>query len=140
MGYCWRGGGDEERDDNGMAGGLAMAEVAIEEAHQKRDILEIAIASLLKLEGLLIKEGLTHTPLANTYRSLAKWSARLVALKSEAGGTKSQNDTKANEVRKWKQKELEVCEMCFGRESERYKALRIDLEDPKVKRGEDRDM
>ena len=67
---------------------------------------------LVKLEALLLKEGLVYTPLANVYRSLAKWRQR-------AG-----ND---DEVRQWKGKELEVCVRCFGEEVERCRALRKDL-------------
>lgn len=71
---------------------------------------EEAVAALLKLEGLLVKEGLTAMPLANAYRSFAKWADRCGL---DAG--------------KWKAKELEVSRLVFGKGAPRSVALRADL-------------
>jgi hypothetical protein len=47
-------------------------------AHEQRlEICRLAIVELKNLEVLLVKEGLTATPLANAYKSLAKWVERM---------------------------------------------------------------
>ncbi|RMZ84348.1 hypothetical protein DV738_g565, partial [Chaetothyriales sp. CBS 135597] len=59
---------------------------------------------------LLLKEGLIYTPLANCYKSLAKWSSRM-----------GQN------ARPWLEKEHEVVIRCFGRDSPRAQLLAAQL-------------
>jgi SET domain len=81
-------------------------------SEQNTAVCERAIESLVKLEGLLSKEGLVYTPLANAYRGLAKWAGR-------AG--------RDGEVRMWLRKELKVCETCFGKDTERCVVLRREL-------------
>lgn len=73
-----------------------------------------ACAALERLEGLLVKEGLVGLPLADTYRGLVKWAGRM--------GDKEG-------VKRWRMKELEVCEICLGRESVRARELRMKLRD-----------
>ena len=68
----------------------------------------MAIRNLLQLETLLTKEGLASTPLANTCRSLAKWYQRI--------GSPSQEQ-------QWKQKELDICKVCFGEDAVRSNGL-----------------
>jgi hypothetical protein len=88
-------------------------------------LCEKAVDSLTKLEGLLTKEGLTHTPLANVYRSLAKWKERTV---TEPLGAKDASVSKSlAEARMYKSKELEVCIRCFG-EVERTMRLRKEIQ------------
>jgi hypothetical protein len=89
-------------------------------------LCEKAVESLIKLEGLLTKEGLTHTPLANVYRSLGKWKERW-APKTLGAKEASVNKSLA-EARMYKRKELEVCIRCFGEEVERTMRLRKDIE------------
>jgi hypothetical protein len=77
-----------------------------------KELCRKAMAVLLRLEGLLMKEGLVAAPLANVYRSLGKWSER-------AG----------YDARQWKEKELDVSLLVFGARGVRTVALRADLED-----------
>ena len=75
--------------------------------NENRDeVVNEAVQALKRLEVLLIKEGLFGVPLANTYRSLAKWVER----------KDGKND---EEVVGWKVKELEVCIIGFGRDAQR---------------------
>lgn len=76
-----------------------------------RKVAGEAVAALRTLEGLLVKEGLVAMPLANAYRSLAKWAER--------GG---------QDAGLWKEKELEVSELVFGKRAPRSAALRAELE------------
>lgn len=73
-------------------------------------VCQAAMEALLRLENLLIKEGLTATPLANAYRSLAKWAGR------------SEQDPQ-----QWMEKELDVSTAVFGKKGARTEALRADL-------------
>ncbi|RMZ79582.1 hypothetical protein DV737_g3309, partial [Chaetothyriales sp. CBS 132003] len=75
-----------------------------EEAHKL--VAENAIAKLRKLEGLLLKEGLAYTPLANCYKSLARWTARM-----------------GQDAMPWLEKEQQVVIRCFGRDSLRARTL-----------------
>lgn len=75
---------------------------------QRKSLCEMAIKNLAKLESLLTKEGLAYTPLANAYRSLAKWCQRM--------GSREQEQ-------QWKQKELDTCKLCFGQDAVRSKDL-----------------
>jgi hypothetical protein len=106
--------GDMKRHEN------AAAAVASE----LNKLVEEAIDALTKLEDLLLREGLLYTPLANVYRSLAKWSARL----GDAG--------KRKEI-EWKRKELQVSLSCFGRECERTRELREGIEGLEDLKGQD---
>jgi hypothetical protein len=72
-------------------------------------VIEEALEALLKLEELLLKEGLVGVPLANNYRSLAKWAER-----------KGDSDV---EVRDWKIKELQACVTGFGRDAQRTREI-----------------
>ena len=67
-----------------------------------------ATSALTRLAELLVKEGLTYKPLANTFRSLAKWAAR---------------DGDKLKEREWREKELEVCLICFGKRSARVQEV-----------------
>ena len=71
-------------------------------------VCEMAIKNLLQLETLLTKEGLSSTPLANTCRRLAKWYQRIGSPKQE---------------QQWKQKELDVCKVCFGEDAVRSNGM-----------------
>lgn len=71
-----------------------------------------ALGALVKLEDLLLKECLAGVPLANTYRSLAKWAER--------------KRDHAQAV-KWKGKELEVCRLSFGSDALRTKGVEEKL-------------
>ncbi|RMD40949.1 hypothetical protein DV735_g4165, partial [Chaetothyriales sp. CBS 134920] len=73
-------------------------------------LAERAAAKLQQLEGLLLKEGLTYTPLANCYKSLAKWTSRM-----------------GQDARPWLEKEEEVVIRCFGRDSQRAQTLAVQL-------------
>ncbi|RMZ90238.1 hypothetical protein DV736_g2504, partial [Chaetothyriales sp. CBS 134916] len=75
-------------------------------AEANKSLAENAIAKLQKLEGLLLKEGLTYTPLANCYKSLAKWTTRI-----------------GQDAIPWLEKEQEVVMRCFGRDSLRAQTL-----------------
>lgn len=93
----------------------------------KGELCKKAIKSLDKLKVLLIKEGLTHTPLANVYRSLAKWNQRYSStMSADHGGALSDTSRKARE---YKRNELEVCVRCFGREAERSRNLQRELQE-----------
>lgn len=91
-------------------GGEAQAEA---EAGTQQ-ICDQAIDHVRRLEGLLVKEGLTATPLANAYRSLAKWVTR--------------KEPSSIEAQKWRELELEVVVTMSGRNSLRSIALRRELE------------
>ncbi|KIW11387.1 hypothetical protein PV08_10687 [Exophiala spinifera] len=73
-----------------------------------RDTADAALGTLVKLEELLLKECLAGVPLANTYRSLAKWAER--------------KRDYAQAV-KWKGKELDVCRLSFGSDALRTKGV-----------------
>ena len=75
---------------------------------EKQSAVVEASNALVRLEGLLIKECLVGVPLANTYRSLAKWSER---------------QGNAEQTAKWKVKEREVCVVGFGIDAERTKEI-----------------
>lgn len=75
-----------------------------------------ALDALVKLESLMIKEGLLGIPLANTYRSLAKWVER----KGHGYGS---------EIIKWKTKELEVCITGFGKDAQRTRDIETRLQE-----------
>ncbi|KIX00850.1 uncharacterized protein Z518_09915 [Rhinocladiella mackenziei CBS 650.93] len=78
------------------------------------DGVDDALNALVKLERLLLKECLVGVPLANTYRSMAKWAERKGDLQ---GATK------------WKIKEMEVCIIGFGKEAARTKAIDAKLKE-----------
>ena len=80
----------------------------------KDEVVGEAVEALMKLEGLLLKEGLLGVPLANTYRSLAKWSERSAA-------------TSGGEVAKWKAKELAICSNGFGPDAQRTRDIEAIL-------------
>ncbi|KAK5057671.1 hypothetical protein LTR84_011672 [Exophiala bonariae] len=65
----------------------------------KDKVIDEAISALTRLEALLLKECLTGIVLANTCRSLSKWCERKQRLVEAA---------------KWKEKELQSCEMGLG--------------------------
>lgn len=75
-------------------------------------VVDEAITALTRLEGLLIKESLVGVPLANAYRSLAKWAERKTDLAA---------------ARKWKAKELETCVIAFGKDGRRTKEVERKL-------------
>ena len=79
---------------------------------KKKRLCEKAIENVTKLEELLVKEGLVYTPLANAYRSLAKWSERMG------------DDDGASE---WKRMELATCTICFGGDTVRSETLTQEL-------------
>jgi hypothetical protein len=76
------------------------------------DLPDPSIA-LSKLEGLLAKEGIVGATLADTYKSMVKWAKR---------------HGQTEDVRKWMEREKEVCETCFGTSSSRAEDLRSQLE------------
>lgn len=84
---------------------------AIDGGQGGNDVCQAAVDALRKLEGLLVKEGLTAVPLANVYRSLTKWTERA----GEHSGM-------------WMEKELEVSVTAFGKRSVRSDMLRDRLE------------
>ncbi|KAL2441506.1 hypothetical protein ABEF95_015214 [Exophiala dermatitidis] len=75
-------------------------------------VVDEALAALTKLETLLLKETLLGTPLANTYRSMAKWAER----KHDVGGTVQ-----------YKRKELGVCRIAFGERAVRCREIEDKL-------------
>ncbi len=80
---------------------------------KKLVVCAAALAALVKLEALLLKEGLVGgAALANTYRSMAKWAER--------GG-----DTPA--AFKWKTRELQVCVVSFGPDARRTRDIQVRL-------------
>ncbi|KIW28225.1 uncharacterized protein PV07_07905 [Cladophialophora immunda] len=79
------------------------------------ELVEEALSSLTRLEGLLLKESLVGVPLANTYRSMAKWAER-------------KGDHGDDEAVKWKVKELEMCITAFGRDCQRTRDIEVKLE------------
>ena len=105
MGQCVKATKKYERDWEGLKRRSGTA-VELEQLFKK------AIDALVRLEGLLIKEGMLYTPLANTYRSLGKWGERI---------------GDSEEVSKWKRKELGVCVTCFGGDATRCKGLKDAL-------------
>jgi hypothetical protein len=82
-------------------------------SHGHKDkAMEEARSALAKLETLLLKEGLTGVVLANTYRSLSKWSERKQLLV---------------EAVKWKEMERHHCEMGLGAHALRTKEAQKKL-------------
>ncbi|KIY02885.1 uncharacterized protein Z520_01350 [Fonsecaea multimorphosa CBS 102226] len=91
-------------------------EVVVEKAQAgEAEFVQEAWDSLTRLEGLLLKESLVGAPLANTYRSMAKWAER----KGHEG---------VDEAVRWKVKELETCIIAFGRDCQRTKDIEAKLE------------
>ncbi|EXJ73364.1 uncharacterized protein A1O5_03124 [Cladophialophora psammophila CBS 110553] len=90
--------------------------VISEEEQQARrvELAEEALRSLARLEALLLKESLVGAPLANTYRSMAKWAER-------------KGDRGADEAVIWRIKELEVCITAFGEDAQRTKDIKAKL-------------
>ncbi|KIW89126.1 uncharacterized protein Z519_09978 [Cladophialophora bantiana CBS 173.52] len=86
-----------------------------EEQAGRVELAEEALRSLARLEGLLLKEGLVGAPLANTYRSMAKWAER----KGDRGG---------DEAVTWRIKELGVCITAFGEDAQRTKDIEAQLD------------
>ena len=80
----------------------------------KAEATSEAIAALARLEGLLLKEGLVGIPLANTYRSMAKWAERKAV--------------SVENVVKWKTRELEVCITAFGEDAQRTRDVEAKLQ------------
>jgi hypothetical protein len=77
-------------------------------------VVDEALEALTRLEGLLLRECLMGGfPLANTYRSLAKWAERKEDLQA---------------VVKWKTKELETCILGLGEATLRTREIRKKLE------------
>lgn len=75
-------------------------------------VIDDALTALTKLEELLLKEGLAGMPLANTYRSLAKWAER-------------KHDF--SQIRTWKWKEMQACVVAFGRDAARTREIEEKL-------------
>lgn len=73
---------------------------------QKEGAIDEARSALGRLETLLLKEGLTGVVLANTYRSLSKWSERKRLF---------------GEAVKWKEMERHHCEIGLGAHALRTK-------------------
>lgn len=71
---------------------------------QRSDELENTIASLQRVEVLLVKEGLCGDPVARVYADLARWSVQA---------------NRPDEARKWLGCERRVCVMGFGVNSRR---------------------
>jgi hypothetical protein len=88
-------------------------------------LCEKAVESLGRLERLLTKEGLTHTPLANVYRSVAKWKERCAS--AVAGAQEASASSVLEEAMSYRRKELEVCVRCFGEEVARTIKLRKEM-------------
>ena len=66
--------------EKGYMASVVAADVKTEDSDpptQSVNIAKEALAALVKLESLLVKEGLNGVVLTNTYRSLSKWSERL---------------------------------------------------------------
>ncbi|OAG40213.1 hypothetical protein AYO21_05496 [Fonsecaea monophora] len=99
------------------AGNSNAAAVAAADAGSVNVVVDEALAFLTKLESLLLKESLVGVPLANTYRSMAKWADRKG---DKAKGT--------DEAVKWKIKELEACITALGGEGHRTKEIGTWLE------------
>ncbi|KAK7900085.1 hypothetical protein LTR67_003831 [Exophiala xenobiotica] len=78
------------------------------EGRQNAAVVNEALDALARLEELLLKECQVGIPLANAYRSMAKWAERKHDFKQAA---------------KWKIKELEVCMTCFGPSARRVKEI-----------------
>ncbi|EXJ95766.1 hypothetical protein A1O1_00890 [Capronia coronata CBS 617.96] len=74
-------------------------------------IVDEAFAALAKLEALLLKEGLVGGPLANTYRSMAKWAERRGDMTQAA---------------RWKGKERDVCLVIFGESATSIRTKEIE--------------
>ncbi len=75
-------------------------------------VVNEALSALARLEELLLKECHVGIPLANTYRSMAKWAERKRDIKHAA---------------KWKRKEFEVCMIGFGPSARRVKEIEEKL-------------
>lgn len=108
---------DERRREMGICLKIASAAERDYEHARKRGTdtsveIDKALEALTRLVDLLTKESLTHKPLANVYRSLAKWSSR----KGDPSNGRS-----------WKQMEFEVCVRCFGKASGRVQGIRLEL-------------
>jgi hypothetical protein len=73
-----------------------------------------ALDALVRLEELLLKECQVGIPLANAYRSMAKWAERKHDFTQAA---------------KWKIKELDVCMTCFGPSTRRVKEIQEKVAD-----------
>ncbi|KAJ9611140.1 hypothetical protein H2200_004323 [Cladophialophora chaetospira] len=83
---------------------------------ERVEIATEALEALAKLETLLSKESLVGVPLANAYRSMAKWEER-------------KGEIDSREVMKWKTRELEVCTNAFGKDAQRTMDIRVKLEE-----------
>ncbi|KAJ4511143.1 hypothetical protein HRR83_007184 [Exophiala dermatitidis] len=77
------------------------------------NVINEALTALTKLETLLLKEALLGTPLANTYRSMAKWAER----KHDILGSIQ-----------YKRKELDVCRIAFGERAVRCREIEDKLD------------
>lgn len=112
----WERSDDRRRDISNCLKTVSLAERQFEEARQQgRHVgiaIDEAIGALTRMVGLLTKEGLTHKPLANVYRGLAKWSSRK--------GDRSME-------RKWIEMEHDCCVTCFGVRSGRVQALKRQI-------------
>ncbi|KAI1620870.1 hypothetical protein EDD37DRAFT_653185 [Exophiala viscosa] len=80
----------------------------------QQHVIDEALTSLRKLEELLLKESLVGVPLANTYRSMAKWAERKYDV---------------DQVRTWKTKEMQACITGFGHDAPRTKEIEQKLAD-----------
>jgi hypothetical protein len=87
-----------------------------------QEIVQAAIATLKKLEGLLRKERLVGTPLAKVYRSLAKWTERAP-------------DRSINEVIEWTVLERDICVVSYGLDGLRTQEAEKKLDDLRRKTG-----
>ncbi|EXJ89869.1 hypothetical protein A1O3_02936 [Capronia epimyces CBS 606.96] len=111
------GGGSSDGSSGGSrsSNGRTMKE---KESVERRAVVNQALTALAKLEALLLKEGLVGLPLANTYRSLAKWAER----KGDGDG-----DGGVAAATQWKRKELEVCLVIFGEQARRTREIEDTL-------------
>ncbi|KIV82627.1 hypothetical protein PV11_04724 [Exophiala sideris] len=87
---------------------------ASNEQNTQQPVVDEALTALRKLEELLLKESLVGVPLANTYRSMAKWVER-------------KHD--AEQIRNWKKKEMQACIIGFGHDAPRTKEIEEMLVD-----------
>lgn len=85
-----------------------------ENAREKRALANEALDTLARLEGLLLKEGLLGVPLANIYRSMAKWAERVGEM---------------SDARRCKFKEREVCLAALGGDAQRTREIGRKLAD-----------
>ncbi|KAK4946011.1 hypothetical protein LTR10_014813 [Elasticomyces elasticus] len=89
---------------------------ASNEQNTQQPVIYEALTALGKLEELLLKESVVGVPLANTYRSMAKWAERKHDLE---------------QARNWKRKEKQACIIGFGHDAPRTKEIEqklVDLE------------